>query len=454
MIARAILADPSDLAVHWVWLPLFHYAQVPLVALGCTMQSVRWVNVVLSCLPPIMLFSYVRSTAKGGVAEIPGVAIALFASCAAAMSPIVMQMGTTAQPEPLFAVLMLAAAISFARRRSWATAAWLSLAVLLRYEAWPALAVVGAVLAWDHLRGTERGLRPWLSFIIPGMLILCWAAARRTVDDRWFAFVGQAHEFAAGALHERSALDHGIKGLFIDLAYYPVVVAWKVMGPMVVFVPFGIIRSARQQGVRFLVVLGACLGSISLSWVQRSSLGLDRHFVEVVPLYAAVASQGIVVAAEHIQARVARFWSRVTPVMGGRVIASVIAAGTLTALIAVLVPWMAVWRSSIMGGWPERQRLGAYLRSLPSDSVIFCDDATLEILSGIDRRRFDRHWVDSPPTWKLITAAARNRGVAYVATWREKFTGHEALGRVVFETGVDSAHPDTTGIGVMRVGAD
>ena len=25
MIARAILADPRDLAVHWVWLPLFHY---------------------------------------------------------------------------------------------------------------------------------------------------------------------------------------------------------------------------------------------------------------------------------------------------------------------------------------------------------------------------------------------------------------------------------------------
>ena len=47
MIARAILADPHDLAVHWVWLPLFHYLQVPLVALGGTMNDVRWANVAL-----------------------------------------------------------------------------------------------------------------------------------------------------------------------------------------------------------------------------------------------------------------------------------------------------------------------------------------------------------------------------------------------------------------------
>src|ERR1700692_2454594 len=61
MIARAILADPRDLAVHWVWLPLFHYAQVPLVALGGTMEHVRWLNVLLSTALPVVLFEYVRS---------------------------------------------------------------------------------------------------------------------------------------------------------------------------------------------------------------------------------------------------------------------------------------------------------------------------------------------------------------------------------------------------------
>src|SRR5580693_10573542 len=62
MIARAILADPRDLAVHWVWLPLFHYLQVPLVALGGTMDTVRWANVALTALLPVALFGYVRMT--------------------------------------------------------------------------------------------------------------------------------------------------------------------------------------------------------------------------------------------------------------------------------------------------------------------------------------------------------------------------------------------------------
>src|SRR5215472_18920771 len=64
MIARAILADPRDLAVHWVWLPLFHYLQVPLVAMGGTMDHLRWANVALMAVLPCMLFAYVRATAR------------------------------------------------------------------------------------------------------------------------------------------------------------------------------------------------------------------------------------------------------------------------------------------------------------------------------------------------------------------------------------------------------
>src|ERR1700760_3886639 len=64
MIARAILADPSDLAIHWVWLPLFHYLQVPLVWAGGTMNSVRWINLALAAATPWVLFRYVSRTAR------------------------------------------------------------------------------------------------------------------------------------------------------------------------------------------------------------------------------------------------------------------------------------------------------------------------------------------------------------------------------------------------------
>src|ERR1700733_14122086 len=104
MIARAILADPGDLAVHWVWLPLFHYTQVPLVALGGTMDTVRWLNVALSAALPVVLYTYVRSTARSGPSRTVPEATALVAALIAGACPIVMQMGTTAQPEPLFAL--------------------------------------------------------------------------------------------------------------------------------------------------------------------------------------------------------------------------------------------------------------------------------------------------------------------------------------------------------------
>src|SRR5215472_6251316 len=99
MIARAILTDWRDLAVHWVWLPLFHYLQVPLVALGGTMETVRWTNVALAAALPVVLFLYVRRTARASPARdgtapsaLPADVTALVAALLAAVCPIAMQM--------------------------------------------------------------------------------------------------------------------------------------------------------------------------------------------------------------------------------------------------------------------------------------------------------------------------------------------------------------------------
>src|SRR5580693_2818739 len=83
MIARAILADPHDLAVHWVWLPLFHYLQVPLVWAGGTMDTVRWTNLALAAATPWTLFRYVRRTARPGRAEVPASVTAFVAALVA-----------------------------------------------------------------------------------------------------------------------------------------------------------------------------------------------------------------------------------------------------------------------------------------------------------------------------------------------------------------------------------
>jgi hypothetical protein len=477
MIARAILADPRDLAVHWVWLPLFHYAQVPLVALGGTMQVVRWANVALTAALPFLLFAYVSRSARAGASWMAPEAVGLLAGLFSAACPIAMQMGTTAQPEPLFALLVLGFAIAFERGSNVLGAALLGAAVMLRYEAWAALAAAGAMLALDALRGRRRqraGWRAWIVVVVPVSLILAWAALRRPVDGRWFGFLGQTQEFATDALHVaqqqhgRSVTERAI-ALARDLLYYPVFVPIRVLGAAMILVPFGIVRTVRQQGARFVIVLAACLGFVSLSWVRRAMLGLDRHFVCVVPLYATFAAQG----AAAIGDGVARFLRRVahvargrTAALGGRAVAGALACLSLGVLAVQLTEWMGFWRASIQQGWPERAAIGTYLRSLPGTAVVFCDEATIEIPSGLDRRRFDRHWVDDPHTWDLIGSAARERGVAYVATWRRKLHGHErssptepgaargVTGDIVFRAGVDPAEEDGTSVAVMRVKPD
>jgi hypothetical protein len=388
-------------------------------------------------------------------------ATALLAALFAATCPIAMQMGTTAQPEPLFALLVLGVAIAFERRRYMTAALALGAAVLLRYEAWASLATVAAILvfeAWRRGRGVRAAVEPsawraWIAVAFPAVLILAWAALRRPVDGRWFAFLRDTHEFANDALHATSVFDRDLVALVHDLLYYPLIVPVRVLGPVMPLVPFGVARTVRQQGARFVLVLAACLGFVSLTWVMRSTLGLDRHFVCIVPLYATFAAQGAAVLADGSASLMRRFKQPEAAARVGRVAAAVLGVLSLGGLGVALDVWMGFWRASIVRGWPDRVAVGAYLRELPGTPTIFCDDATVEILSGVDRRRFDRHWLDDPHTWDLVEETARARGVAYVATWQRKIGARELTADVVMQAGTQPGGA-ADGLDVIRVAPD
>ncbi len=243
------------------------------------------------------------------------------------------------------------------------------------------------------------------------------------MDGHWFGFLRQTRDFANDATHTRL-------GAAKDALYYPAWVPYRVMGSALPLVPLGIVRTWRQQGARFTLVQLACLGFVSLTWVMRSSLGLDRHFVCIVPLYATFAAQGAAALADAL--------ARGTKSAAlGRALAAPVTLLMLMGLYVQLDVWMGNWRGALEHGWPERAALGAYLRSLPGEPKVYCDDATLELLSGLDRRRFDRHRTDDPHTWDLVAedaqrgrATADRNGEVYVATWRRKLEGHEDAGEI------------------------
>jgi hypothetical protein len=439
-IARQILADPRDLGVHWVWLPLFHYMQAVFVWCGGTLDGVRYVNVVLTALVPLVLFDLVRKRLRGaGASEGRGELVALLAGLFAACCPIAMQMGTTGQPEPLFALVVLLAVDALDEAR-WVTAAcWLTAAVLLRYEAW---AVVAAVGAYFVVTG-GRPRRAWWSVLAPTAAVLFWAWLRRPYDGEWFGFLKATRAFASDAMG--TGRSHGLGGLAEDLGLYAARVPYRVFGVACVLAPLGVWRTVRVEGLFFALAAAAGLGFVTLTWVLRSSLGLDRHFVVLVAFYAVAMAHGVERLADLVGGLVARVagLNRTGAALGVGMALGVVGGAREVEGLEV---WMGHWQASIASAWPDRRAVGGFLRGLGS-GTIFCDESTVEILSGVDRGRFDRHWLDDPSTAALVRGAALREGTVYVATWATKRRVLGSLGEVVFRT----AAGEHEGLVVLRV---
>jgi len=431
-IARQILETPRDLHVHWVWLPLFHYAQAGAIALGATFRSVRIFNVLASAAVPVILYLLLRrhrrEASRAEWDPTPAIAAIL-----CALSPIAMQMGTTGQTEPIFALLVISMLFALEHERVAVASALLTAAVLIRYEAWAIPPALVVVFAWARIRKRVPMRTQWLVVIVPIVAIVGWAAIRHFVEgSKWFSFLRDTREFANGALRTKSSFQLGARQVIADLRYYAIDVPWRCVGYPLFLAPFGIVRTFRRDGVRFSFVYLALLGFVTLTWLMRSSLGLDRHFVVLVPLYATWMANGVVAIGETVDRTVSRLVGRYEHAFmaPGAARAAVIAGLAFAAYAtshSLLERWMRDWRNASEQAWPDRRAVAAYLASLPSETKIFCDEPTLEILSGLDRRRFDRRALDSA---RIVAASARDD--VFVATWAVNALRFEKLGTIVF----------------------
>jgi hypothetical protein len=191
----------------------------------------------------------------------------------------------------------------------------------------------------------------------------------------------------------------------------------------------------------------ACLAFLTLTWVMKSSLGLDRHFVVMVPFYSVLAAHGAAQIGAWIAASFGKAKERARPWAN----AALGVAAVATTWI-ILGDWMHNWRGALEHGWPDREAVGAFLRSVPERDTIYCDEATVEILSRIDRHRFDRHWIDAPDGAERIEATADKDGEVYVATWARKLKElrtHPGV-EIVFRPNEQDARDDD-GLAVARV---
>jgi len=402
VIAQQLLETPWNFKIHWVWLPLYHVLVAAAVSLGAGLDQVRGANAIAAAGPALLLFWALARKARGEPLErgVAGVAALL-----TALSPLLMQLGTTGQMEIVFCLLLVAAVTLLAEQRFGAAALALSALVLTRYEGWAVAAVVTAELArqrWRERRGPGAG--EWACLLAPALCVCGWAALRRLGGEPWFGFITDNQAFAERVI-ERVPNDHDV---LRALGRYTLEVPFRSFGLALPLVLLGMARAWRRAGAWFVVPGLGIVAFLTLSSISRSQLGLDRHFLSVVPFAATWLAHGLALASEWL---VARRWLPGAPRRGltFATLSACVATGAALRLGSSSSGWWELTRTALA----EPRAVAEFLRGTPESSLIFCDEAAVEVLSGLDRSRFVRAHLDERAA-ALVAESTRSRDVYVV----------------------------------------
>ncbi|MBL8717083.1 MAG: hypothetical protein JNL79_13865, partial [Myxococcales bacterium] len=227
----------------------------------------------------------------------------------------------------------------------------------------------------------------------------------------------------------------------------PYDIALLCFGLPLALVPFGFYRTLRREGLAFMGPLSAVLAFITYAWLQRGSLGLTRHFVAVVPLYATAAAHGMMVIAEFLERRLHE---------PGRAlgIAAFVTLSTGSSLLTfdLMRDWMNDWSEKQRSIFTDRYAIAGYLKTLPPNARIFCDEPSLEVFSGLSYKRFLRPYIgNDDASVARVKAVAVAEGEVYVATWSSKLPKLVAAGALVFRPPGSPPKLEDGGLAVVRL---
>jgi hypothetical protein len=438
VIARQLLETPWNLKIHWVWLPFFHVLLALGVQLGATLDHVRSSNAILAAFPPLVLLWALspRTPRQSDTLRPSGAERGLpyLAAFIAAVTPTFNQVGTSGQMEVLFSLLLIAAAALLARQRYGSSALLLSIAALTRYEAWAAVAAIGIVLFGRRVfKGERVGWAAISCVAAPALVVLAWATARWWGGEPWFGFILDNQQFAEKALETRVPAP---TWQLAALGRYVVTVPLRVLGVASVFALLGVARTYRRHGVWLVALPLGVVGFLTLTSLTRSQLGLDRHFVSVVPFAAAWAAHGVRQVADWVSqawvrlARPAAVAERSRQARIGALCFAVLSALVCSSALLRLQVSMHDWQAVTTNALPDARLAGRYLQTTPEGSLIVCDEASVEVTSGLKSSRFVRARVNDGSI-RDVRGLAQSRDV-YVMTRAERLRGLTGLGDISY----------------------
>lgn len=408
-IARAMLTSWRDIRIQWVWLPLWHVVGLGAALAGLDVTLQRWLSIGAAAAAPLLLARILRDRDRDTLAP-------FIAGAFLAMWPLQVFLGASGEPEATFQVLTLLACLAWERNHPVSAGVALGLAALLRYEAWVLPPVFFAL--WCSRGRPARGAWAWA---IPAALVGAWLVVHRIAIGEWFWFVRENARYVRVArLQFHLDAEHS-RAVRAAPFWYAYVIPRDAVGWVLVFALPGLFGVLRRAPRSFTASGLALLALVTAVWVRCGNLGLTRHFMNVVPLYAALVGVGIDVVATAA-ARAAR---RPT------------CAPFVAAALAV-VALVSIARGPVRQQWRDRafhaaraylaeRRVGAIVRANSDGrSRMFCDLPVVEVFSRFPADRVIRWRADFVRDFNLrVEAAQRGHVLVVVApervdpTWRE-----------------------------------
>lgn len=432
IIARDIVRNSSNLSLHWVWLPLFHYIGAFFVLIGSEMQSIRYLNIVTWNVIPVILYLNLKKKETDNI-------IPIAAALLTALSPIGILMGTTAQPEPLFALLILLFIITIENRKYLTSSVILSLACMLRYEAWAVLFAIGIYILIKIIKEKSfkitSSLKIYTVVAIPLFTILFWAVLRQQSDGQWFSFLRATQQFANDALGQSSSIQGGLLNFLSDVFFYPFWIPFLFTGIAVFFIPFGFRKFYSKNGIMFVVGI-SILAFISFSWVMKANLGLSRHFTSIVPFYSVMTAFGLYYSCEYLKKYSIFNSRRIIPVIT-----------TILVLIYTTV-WLNEWSNNNQNSFKDRKSAATFLNELYNSEsakgiIIINNDPVLEVLSKINYKTFDHFFMrQNQETTDYILTLKNTPHPKYIISTSRLEPFLLKFGTVIFQTGPDTKDPN------------
>ncbi len=317
-IAHALLSDPLRVALHWVWPPGYHYFLAALLALGVTADGVRVLNCALAGFIPFLVWRYGERTLAPSASS-PARLAPFLAGVLCAVMPIVNLLGTSAQQETLFTLLVLGTVGGIDSGRFALAGATLALATMIRYEAWGAVGVLCALRAVGFVPSVTRRLPPRVAaacsmplvLVAPSLLAIGgWFLAHRVADGTWLGFIREIYRYT----HIQRESFH--QAFWTELLWFPVTEPYLIFG---LALPLFFLGARRAFRVGFVVPVGIYVFLLA-SYIGKGVLGSARYYESLTPYVCLSAAYGASVIGERFGAR----WRGALPVAFAAVLAHVV----------------------------------------------------------------------------------------------------------------------------------